>query len=118
MKNGSKILIQLIFDELDLVLPHCNEDNFDSFPVLTFVGKFSVGNVGIGSYEYWGQKCNDVQLGAELDEITWNSDDFSDEDNAFIESFLESDSYEKNMFSGNYETWGYVIQNRMLENAK
>lgn len=48
----------------------------------------SYGNHGIGSYEYWGFKGNDVQMGWEIDDWSWDESLYTAEENKFIAEYL------------------------------
>ena len=44
---------------------------------------------GIGSYEYWGMRGYDSQMGWEIDDITWDKSLYSEEDNKWIDDYVE-----------------------------
>ena len=44
---------------------------------------------GIGSYEYWGMRGYDSQMGWEIDEVTWNKSLYSNEDNEYIDGWVD-----------------------------
>lgn len=49
----------------------------------------SYGNLGIGPYEYWGIRGNDVQMGWEIDDWSWNRSLYTEEENKAIEKYTE-----------------------------
>lgn len=49
----------------------------------------SYGNHGIGSYEYWGFKGNDVQMGWEIDDWEWDQSLYTAEENKAIQKYTE-----------------------------
>jgi hypothetical protein len=84
----SKNYIEYIKEEICFSDNDCKEVNFEV--TLCYC------NQGIGSYEYWGQKCNDVQMGFEPADITWDEKLYSDEENKIIDIYLgENDIYYK-----------------------
>ena len=44
----------------------------------------SYGNHGIGSYEYWGFKGSDVQMGWMIEDYTWDESKYTMEQNQAI----------------------------------
>lgn len=63
-------------------------ENFDVKEV-ELTGNITYGNMGIGCYEFWGQKCNDVQMGYEVDGVNWDYDLYTKEENDIIELYVD-----------------------------
>jgi len=60
----------------------------------------SYGNLGIGYYEYWGMRGNDVQMGWELENYEWDRSLYTEKENQIIEEYAEENSeYFCEMFS-------------------
>lgn len=49
----------------------------------------SYGNLGIGSYEFWGFRGDDVQMGWDIDDVKWDKDKYSPHMNIIIDKYLE-----------------------------
>jgi hypothetical protein len=57
-------------------------------PEVEFTGNPAWVDNGIGSYEYWGQKCNDVQWGVDCEDANWDHAKYTDEENKIIDQYL------------------------------
>jgi hypothetical protein len=67
-------------------------------------GDVEVVDNGIGPYEYWGQKCVDHCYEPEVQEITWENDKCTEEENVIIQKYVD-DNYDSlcNDLIQNYE---------------
>ena len=55
-----------------------------------FYGTLTKENSGIGSYEFWGMKGYDAGVDYYvIEDIDWNKEDFNDEQNAYINGYLD-----------------------------
>jgi hypothetical protein len=48
----------------------------------------SYGNLGIGSYEFWGIRGSDNRYGYEVDDISWDKTLFTEEQNDVIDEWI------------------------------
>ncbi len=60
----------------------------DKYLDVKLTANLSYGNHGIGSYEYWGIRGNDVQIGWEMDDYSWDETLYTAEENRFIAEYL------------------------------
>lgn len=67
------------------------EINEDEVLRVYFLVSATYGNHGIGDYEYWGFRGRDVQIGWEVDDVSWDKSLFTDEQNALIEKFYDTE---------------------------
>lgn len=77
--------------EREIEVPFINENgeqDYDYVPV-EFEIYGSYGNLGIGSYEFWGFRGYDEQMGWDIDEVKWDKTLYSPEVNAIIDRYLE-----------------------------
>ena len=77
--------------EQEIEIPFINEKGEQDYDYINvkFTIYASYGNLGIGSYEFWGFKGNDVQMGWDIDEVTWDKALYSPEVNEIIDKYLE-----------------------------
>jgi hypothetical protein len=54
-----------------------------------FYGNPEYSDHGIGSYEYWGAKCRDVDMQWDCEDVTWDESLYTAEENAIIENYIE-----------------------------
>lgn len=66
------------------------EINEEDILVVNFYLEGSYGNLGIGPYEYWGAKGNDVQMGWEIDEMSYDEAEYTPEQRFIINKYLEN----------------------------
>lgn len=57
---------------------------------VTFTGLGCFQDVGIGLFEFWGSKGNDVNYIPVVEDITWNKKIHTDAQNILINIFLET----------------------------
>lgn len=60
----------------------------DKYLFVDVVINASYGNLGIGSYEYWGIRGNDVQMGWEIEDWSWNESLYTEKENKVIEKYM------------------------------
>lgn len=78
---------------------HAIEVQFEEYCVyVDLVIEASYGDHGIGSYEYWGIPGRDVQMGWEIDDITWNDKIYSERMNQLITEYINKDSVVKHIY--------------------
>lgn len=77
-----------IVQEVEFLL----EDDEYYYKDVKFELEGSYGNLGIGSYEYWGMRGNDVQMGWELDDCSWDKSLYTEKENEIIEKYAEKNS--------------------------
>jgi hypothetical protein len=66
------------------------EVSYENEIYVEFYGNASMENDGIGSYEYWGIKGYDKgQDYWMVEEITWDKEKYTEEQNKIIEKYLE-----------------------------
>ena len=56
---------------------------------IELLGKIEMVDNGIGPYEYWGSKCVDIQIGPEVQEISWDKTKYSEEQNKIIDKYID-----------------------------
>ena len=61
----------------------------DDFLTVTLTGNCNMVDQGIGSYEFHGSRGYDSRMVPECDDITWNEDYYSEEENAAIRAYVE-----------------------------
>jgi len=66
------------------------EINDEEVLVVNFKIEGSYGNLGIGSYEYWGFRGNDVRMGWEIDEMSYDEAEYTPEQRLIINKYLEN----------------------------
>ena len=104
MKKQNKDSKTLLFEMMDKLNPIksekklCETDiskdiNFgeteEDFLTVTFTGTCRMNDEGIGSYEFHGSRGYDSRMVPECEDITWNEDYYSEEENAAIRAYLE-----------------------------
>lgn len=57
---------------------------------VVFFGDCKMIDVGIGSYEFWGSPGFDSRLVAECDNIRWDHENFTEEENTIIKKYLDA----------------------------
>lgn len=63
-----------------------------------------VENDGIGSYEFWGQKGNDVGFDyLVVEDIVWDKTKFTEEQNIAIEKFIDGNDKLDELIISEYE---------------
>lgn len=60
----------------------------DKYLDVSLTANLSYGNQGIGPYEYWGIRGNDVQMGWEMDDYSWDETLYTAEENRAIAEHL------------------------------
>jgi hypothetical protein len=61
----------------------------EDYKEVDFEGDPEYGNLGIGPYEFWGFKGNDVLMGWEIDGISWDKSKYTDKENQAIDKFVD-----------------------------
>jgi hypothetical protein len=56
---------------------------------VVFEGEPGYVDEGIGSYEFWGQKCVDKQMVLKCEDISWDEKKYTPEENEIIEKYIE-----------------------------
>lgn len=49
---------------------------------------------GIGAYEFWGEVGHHTEMNSVCDEIFWDRQNYSDEENTIIKSYLNENYFE------------------------
>lgn len=75
----------------EIEIPIINEQGEPDFDYIDveFTVDGSYGNLGIGSYEFWGFKGNDVQMGWEIDDVQWDREKYAPHVNLIIDRYVE-----------------------------
>jgi hypothetical protein len=97
MIKEHEIEYQLLNNEIDFSLEILPDDAEDIKLIsVDFDIDFKWENDGIGSYEYWGQQCNDKGTDyVILNAIEWNKSKHSNQENEIIQKWLDSTEFEK-----------------------
>lgn len=76
--------------EQEIEVPFINENGEQDYDCVSvkFVVDASYGNLGIGSYEFWGMRGYDEQMGWDIDDVKWDETLYSPEVNAIIDKYL------------------------------
>jgi hypothetical protein len=78
--------------EASIELPNIGEVTF-----FADLSAFTVENDGIGSYEFWGQKCYDKGNDyLNLEELDWNKNLYTAEQNLTIDNWVNENAGEAN----------------------
>lgn len=65
----------------------------DNGSVFTISGELSYGNVGIGSYEFWGQQGNDVSYDFQVENFKIVPDSYNEEDIEDINQWIDNNEH-------------------------
>lgn len=77
--------------DIEVEIPSTNEEGEEDYRYIEVevVIDACYGNLGIGSYEFWGFKGNDVQMGWDIDEVDWDKKNYTPEENKLIDEYVE-----------------------------
>lgn len=78
--------------DIEVEIPFTNEEGEEDYRYIEvdIVIDAYYGNLGIGSYEFWGFKGNDVQMGWEIDDVQWDREKYAPHVNLVIDRYVEN----------------------------